>query len=133
MERYVAAVFVLRPTDAPITIAGYYGLSAYTIQTIALPAEITRRLPRHPNLPATLLGRLAVDVRYQKQGIGEMALISALRRSLNQSHEIGRIAVVVDAKDERARSFYERYDFLRFADHPFRLYLLMATIVQLFP
>lgn len=55
-----------------------------------------------------------------------MLLMNALDRSLQS--EIATIAVVVDAKDDKARSFYEHYQFIRFADYSHRLFLMMETI-----
>jgi GNAT superfamily N-acetyltransferase len=113
-------------------IAGYYTLSSLHIEMSELPPEITKKLPKYPTAPATLLGRLAVDKKYQGKKLGEMLLMDALYRSLNLSHEIASMAVVVDAKDEKARSFYERYDFIRFPNSPLRLFLPMKTIVKMF-
>jgi GNAT superfamily N-acetyltransferase len=132
MERNVVRVFVLCPRDST-TIVGYYTLSATALQPTNLPSDLARRLPRYPTLPALLIGRLAADVRYQGQGVGKHLLLSALRRSLHLSAELGAVAVVVDAKDDRAQAFYERHDFRRFADDAYRLFLPLTTVQQLFP
>lgn len=87
-------------------------------------------LPKYPLLPATLLGRLAIDQSYQKQGWGDCLLMDALYRSY--LNEIASIAVVVDALDEGAVSFYEHYQFIRFPERPHRLFLPMKTIQTLF-
>jgi GNAT superfamily N-acetyltransferase len=127
----VAAPFVLRDQDSP-RIIGYYTLSAFTIEASKLPAETVKKLPRYPRLPAVLIGRLAVDREFSGQGWGEVLLVDALRRSLERSAEIAAMAVVVDAKDDRARAFYEKYGFRRFVDHEYRLFLPMKTVAQLF-
>ena len=106
-------------------VAGYYTLSACEIEPRGLPNEIAKRLPRRP-LPATLIGRLATDLRYRGQGLGGMLLVNALTRAANASRGIGAMAVIVDAKANQARGFYERYGFQRFADDPYRLFLPMA-------
>lgn len=136
-RRDVARVFVLCPGAdevcfAPTTIVGYYTLSATSIEPTNLPSDLAKRMPRYPTLPAILLGRLAIDRRYQGQGIGSILLTSALQRSLRLSTELGAIAVIVDAKHDRARQFYEHYGFQRFIDHEYRLFLPMKTIEQLF-
>lgn len=113
-------------------VAGYYTLSSLHIDMGELPTEITRKLPRYPTAPAILLGRLAIDKKYQGRKLGEMLLMDALYRSLNSSHEIASMAVVVDAKDEKARSFYERYDFIQFPNSPLRLFLPMKSIAKMF-
>lgn len=130
MRRRVAAVFVLRTVDFP-AILGYYTLSATGIQPSDLPPEVTRRLPRYESLPATLIGRLAVDQSMQGHGLGKVLLLDALARSLRQSAEIAALAVIVDAIDDMAGRFYEHFGFQRFADREDRLYLPMRTIEQL--
>ena len=132
MRRNVAAVFVLRMGGSS-TIAGYYTLSATSTEPTGLPRDLQKRLPRYPTLPALLIGRLAVDQRYQGQGIGRALLTSALSRSLRLRTEVGAIGVIVDAKDDRARQFYERYGFQGFLDDPYRLFLPMQTVADLVP
>jgi GNAT superfamily N-acetyltransferase len=125
----IAAVFVLYDNETE-TIVGFYTLRAFGIHPQSLPPDVLRRLPRYDLLPASLLGRLAVDTRYRRQGFGELLLLDALRRSWEQSAVIGAMAVVVDAKDDAARTFYERYGFRRFLDAEYRLYLPMRTVEQ---
>lgn len=130
-QRNIAAVFVLRDVDSDL-IAGYYTLSACSITPENLPDELASRLPRYRSFPAALIGRLAVDSRYQGQALGELLLIDALHRVLAQVFQIATMAVVVDAKGDRARTFYERYGFERFANEPYRLFITMSTIAELF-
>nr|WP_228014576.1 GNAT family N-acetyltransferase [Fortiea sp. LEGE XX443] len=111
-------------------ISGYYTLSATSIKFSELPPEITKKLPKYPTVPVTLLGRLAVDQNHQQKGLGEMLLMDVLYRSLQS--EIATIAVVVDAKDDVALSFYEHYNFIRFTDFSHRLFLMMETIANIF-
>ncbi len=128
-RKRVAAPFVLLDRSSGV-VAGYYTLSQTGINMVELPTEITKKLPKYPVVPATLLGRLAIDKNYQSKGLGETLLIDALHRSLK--NEIASIAVVVDAKDDKARSFYEHYQFIRFLDYPHRLFLPMTTIAKMF-
>ena len=129
-RRRLAAPFVLieRATGR---IAGYYTLSAANIQSVERPDDMVRRLPRYRTYPAVLIGRLAVDAHFQGQRIGELLLLDTLRRSLAASQQIAAMAVIVDAKNDAARAFYERYGFRRLADQPYRLYLPMATAAEL--
>src|SRR5579885_3118549 len=108
MRRYLAAVFVLieRATG---TVAGYYTLCAASIEPAALPVELVSRLPAYEMLPATLIGRLAVDTRYHGQKLGAALLADALRRSYDNRTTIAAMAVVVDATDDSARAFYEHH------------------------
>ena len=127
-RKKIAAPFVLiLPDDA---IAGYYTLSATSIPLPEMPPDVIRKLPRYPTIPATLLGRLAVDERYHGQGYGRFLLADALFRA--QRSEIASFAVVVDAKDENARRFYERESFLPFPDKPMMLFRPMSEIAALF-
>jgi GNAT superfamily N-acetyltransferase len=128
-KRYVATPFVLYDLEAK-RIAGYYTLAATGIQFEDLPAAMRKKLPRYPMVPAILLGRLAVDKRYQGQGLGAFLLVDALRRSL--INEIVAAAVVVDAKDDAARAFYEYHNFVSFAGVPLRLFLPMTLIARQF-
>lgn len=124
----MAAPFVLvLPNGA---VGGYYTLSATSVNLAELPAQITRKLPRYPLVPATLLGRLAVDRRHQGKGYGRFLLADALFRSVRS--EIASFAVIVDAKDVNARRFYERESFLPFPDQPMKLFRRMADLEQLF-
>lgn len=127
-RKNVAAPFVLVLPDG--TIAGYYTLSATSVQLRELPARTVRKLPRYPLVPATLLGRLAVDRHHQGKGYGRFLLADALYRAARS--EIASFAVIVDAKDENARRFYERESFLPFPDQPMKLFRPMADIRRLF-
>jgi ribosomal protein S18 acetylase RimI-like enzyme len=128
-EKHAAAIFVLAEAS---TVIGYYTLSAYTIHPGELPAEVVRKLPRYPNLPATLIGRLAVDSRHQGQGLGERLLMDALKRALGSASQVASLAVVVEAENETAEAWYKSYGFLQFPDHPAKLFLPMKTIQKLF-
>jgi GNAT superfamily N-acetyltransferase len=130
-RRYAAAPFVLCEGDSP-SVLGYYTLSAISVDVGELPAETVRKLPRYPEIPATLIGRLAVDRHRRGERLGEFLLMDALYRSLRQADEIAAAAVVVDAKDDRARSFYEAYDFRIFPDRQDRLFLPMTAVKKLF-
>src|SRR3989441_84919 len=106
-----SACFVLVSVADPGQITGYYTLSATTIELEKLPVEVTRKLPRYPRLPATLLGRLARVLAFKAQGIGDLLMVDALKRSYENSSVIGSVAVVVDSKDERAAKFYGTFGF----------------------
>jgi GNAT superfamily N-acetyltransferase len=131
-RRHVAAPFVLVEKNLPRTILGYYTLSALGIDLGDLPVDVARKLPFYPVVPATLLGRLAVDRHHQGHGIGELLLMDALRRVHEQSSQIATVAVIVDAVDRQAVQFYRHFDFLPFPERPTRLFLPMKTIAALF-
>lgn len=112
-------------------VHGYATLSATTIEGTGLPSELVRKLPRYPLLPAALIGRLAVDRSVQGQGIGSFLLLDMLRRSVELQSQIGLMAVVVDAQDEPAALFYQRYGFRTLIDQPRRLFLTLATVREI--
>jgi predicted GNAT family N-acyltransferase len=129
-DKRVAAPFVA--VNPPNTrVLGYYTLSASVVTLTDLPDELSRKLPRYPQLPVTLLGRLAVDQSARGQRLGEHLLLDALHRSLTHADEIAAMAVVVDAKDENAAAFYRHYGFIPLQAQPRRLYVPMRVVAQL--
>jgi predicted GNAT family N-acyltransferase len=128
-RKHAAVVYVLTPNGR--TIAGYYTLSQFSIKLHDIPFETARGLARYPDVPATLIGRLALDDNYRGKGLGEKLLLDALQRCLVQSRQIASCAVVVDAKDAQAKDFYQKYGFLALPGIPNRLFLPMATIEQM--
>lgn len=130
-DKRVAAPFVaVRPADTA-RVLGYYTLSASVVVLQDLPTELANKLPRYPQMPVTLLGRLAVDLSARGQGLGELLLMDALHRSLMHATHIAAMAVMVDAKDDVAAAFYRHYSFSPLPAHPRRLYLPMKTVAQL--
>lgn len=128
-RRRVAACFVL-VEDRGVEPVGFYTLAATSLALAELPETVTKRLPRYPTVPATLMGRLAVDERHRGKGLGEMLLMDALARALRS--EIATFAVVVDAKDERAAEFYGKYGFRALTADGRRLFLPMTEAAQSF-
>ena len=130
VKRHVAVAFVLTPDSK--TIAGFYTLSQYAIELDVIPEEIARKLPKYPLVPATLLGRLAVSAKFRSLRLGEKLLMDALCRSFQGSRQLASAAVVVDAKDDAAATFYRKYGFLKLPKVANRLFLPMGTIAELF-
>ena len=129
-RRHIAAAFVL--LEASPAVLGFYTLSQQVISLEDIPIETARRLPRYPLLPATLIGRLAVDGPRQGEGLGELLLMDALLRSWEAAQTVASYALRVDATDERARQFYLRYDFMPFPNDRLKLFLPMAVLDRLF-
>lgn len=129
-DRRVAAPFVA--TESPETrVLGYYTLSASVLTLADIPDDLACKLPRYPQLPVTLLGRLAVDRSTRGQGLGEHLLLDALSRSLAHAGQIAAMAVVVDAKDADAARFYGHYGFMSLQISPRRLFVPMTTVAKL--
>ena len=123
----MAAPFVLVLPDG--TIAGYYTLSSTSVQLGELPEQTVRKLPKYPLVPATLLGPSRRRSPPTGQGLRPVSSADALYRAARS--EIASFAVIVDAKDESARRFYERESFLPFPDQPMKLFRPMADIRRL--
>ncbi|MGH8865202.1 MAG: GNAT family N-acetyltransferase [Burkholderiales bacterium] len=125
-RRNVARVFVA--VDSDLGVVGFHSLGAFKLDLDVLPEEIARKLPRYENgLPAALIGRLARDLRVHGKGVGALLVADAMRRILGASQTLGVLAIVVDAKNERAATFYEGFGFRRFPQRPNRLFLLASS------
>lgn len=109
------------------TILGFYSLSPASVAYARTPEIIRRGLARH-DVPGFRLARLAVDRRFQGQGLGGQLLLAAGRRCLRASAEVGGIALVIDAKNDRVAAWYASYGAVPLLDAPLTLLLPLATI-----
>jgi GNAT superfamily N-acetyltransferase len=110
-------------------VLGYYTLAASQVSLDDLPEDQAKKLSRHP-VPVILLGRLAVDQSLQGQGAGKMLLHDALQRCVSVAEQIGSFAVFVEAIDDEAAKFYQRYGFQPFREQPLKLFLSISTLQQ---
>lgn len=108
---------------------GYFTLAASAVAYAHLPAKAAKKLPRHP-VPVILLARLAVDQAMRGKGLGRLLLADALRRCASLASSLGVHAVEVDALDDAAKAFYEKYGFTALEDNPLHLFLPIAAIDQ---
>jgi GNAT superfamily N-acetyltransferase len=106
-------------------VAAYYTLSAASIPLVDLPPDEIKRLPRYPTLPAVRIGRLAVGQRFQRRGLGELMLMNAVHRTMQDA--AAAFALLVDAKNDLVAGFYRRYGFRPIAGKPRTLFLPLAT------
>lgn len=125
VKRRVSNCFVAISDGA---VAGYYTFAATSVPLNDLPPDDTRRLPRYALLPAGLIGRLAVDLRFKGQGVGGALIMDAVRRSVQADPAI--FALLVDAKDESAVRFYGHLGFRQCASRPMTMYLPIATALR---
>lgn len=130
-KRGIGKTYIAVKPSTAKSIGGYYTISTSTIEFESLPQDTARKLPNYP-IPAILIGRLAVDLNCQGEGLGEELLVNALNRIVQISEEVGIYAVRVDAINERAKQFYLKYEFLPFEDLPLSLFLPLKTIRQQF-
>ena len=129
-RRRVAVAFILTPDS--VTVAGYYTLSQSSIELDVIPVDFAKKLPRYSRVPATLIGRLAVSTSFRGQKLGALLLMDALHRCLMGSKQFGSAAVLVDAKDDAALSFYKKYGFLELPGIGRRLLIPMDAVEKLF-
>lgn len=130
VNRDLSACYVWLSDDST-TVVGYYTLSGHSIRRDDFPDQLSGKMPPgYADLPAILLGRLAVDKTMQRKRIGELLLLDALKRCFFLSQEMGIMAVFVDPIDEKASLFYEKYRFIRLSNG--KMFIAMKTLKELF-
>lgn len=122
-----AKTFVAVPDDDPTQILCFYSLSPASVTVTRVPDPVKRGLARH-DLPVFRLGRLAVDRMMQGKGLGGQLLLASGRRCLRAAQEVGGVALLIDAKNDRVAGWYASYGALPLLDAPLSLLLSLATI-----
>lgn len=112
--------------DKDKRIVGFYSLSMGEIDLSSLPENLSKKLPKHP-VPVARMGRLAVDNSTKGQGLGKLLLVDAMKRVQSASELVGVYALLVDAKDDNAKSFYKKYGLIELVDEPMTLFLPLAS------
>ena len=110
-----------------LVVKGYYSLAAGTISHEEATERVKKGLARHP-IPVVLLARLAVDASLQGKKVGPALLKDALRRAVHAADTIGARSVLVHAKDDNAKGFYEHFNFEPSPSDPFHLMLIMKDL-----
>jgi GNAT superfamily N-acetyltransferase len=124
--KHISRTFVAVEDEKTPAILGYHTTLVTILEVTQVPTKISKS-----RIPALLLARLAVDQRFQGQGIGEFLLLDVLRRAVVISEQTGLHAVVLDALTDRAKDFYIRYGFTELLDDPYHLYVSIGTILKL--
>lgn len=124
VKRRYAACYVLVET-ATDGIAGFYTLSSTNIPLTDIPADLARKLPRYPTVPAILIGWLGRDEKFRGENLGAMLLYDAIARAAGSS--AGAHAICADAIDDAAAAFYERHGFAPLESRPRSFFLPVAT------
>jgi predicted N-acetyltransferase YhbS len=119
-----ARTFVVTRNDR---VVGYFSLTMGSVLRAEAPARLVRGLPAYP-VGMVLLARLAVDRGEQGKGTGALLLSEALRKAVTAGEAAAARLVVVDATDDDAVRFYERFGFVAAPEHPRRLYRRMKDI-----
>jgi GNAT superfamily N-acetyltransferase len=124
-----AKTFVAVSPAAPARVMGYYSISPGAVEFARVPAKLTKKLGRY-DVPIFRLGRLAVDHSVQGQGLDSDLLLAAGERALAVAAEVGGVALAIDAKDEQAAKWYERFGALVLLDDPLKLVLPFDVIAK---
>jgi GNAT superfamily N-acetyltransferase len=124
-----AKTFVAVSSAEPARILGFYSISPGSIEFARVPANVTRKLGRY-EVPVFRLARLAVDRSMQGQGIGGDLLLAAGVRALAVAAKVGGVALAIDAKDENAVRWYERFGAQPLLDDPLKLILPLSVIAD---
>ncbi len=128
VRKSLARVYVACEQTDPGRIVAYYSLSVCELRSEKLPEPFRKRFPNR--IPAVRLGRLAVARANQRQGVGELMLIDAMRNVLHVDAVVGAVALLVDAKNEEAKRFYLKYRFLELSDQPLNMFLPIASVKE---
>lgn len=123
-EKNIARTYVA--VDEAKQVLGYYSLASASIEFESLPEDYAKRLPKYP-VPAVRIARLAVSKEAQGKGLGERLLVDALKRILAVSAEVGVHVILVDAKNDKAKAFYQHYGFNGLHDKSTTLFMPLKT------
>lgn len=108
-------------------VIGYHTLAVGQVSREEAPERLTKGLASHP-VPVMLLARLAVDRRWHGQGVGKALLKDAMQRTLQAAEIAGIRAFAVHAKDEEARRFHQKFDFIPSPTDPMHLFVLLKDV-----
>lgn len=128
-----AKTFVAVPLSEPSRVLGYYSITPGAIEFSRVPAKLSKKLGRY-DVPVFRLGRLAVDVSMQGLGLGGELLLAAGERALAVAAEAGGVALAIDAKDNKAAQWYERFGAVPLLDDSLKLILplnVMADAIRI--
>ncbi len=126
-RRGAAACFVALSEENEL--AAYYTLAMTSVALGDLPEAMAKKLPRYPKIPATLLGRLAVDLRFRGQQLGHLLVFDAMSQMV--ASKIASAMLLVDAKDATAAAFYAKFGFRRLGPGRLQLFMPLREIVEL--
>lgn len=124
-RRAVATCQVVCESSSEIVVA-YYTLSAASIRLHDLPENTAKQLPRYESIPAAIIGRLAVDSRFQRHGLGRAMLSDAVVKVVTSP--IAIFALLVDAQDDNAAAYYKRFGFEGFRNQPKRMFQPVSSL-----
>lgn len=128
-KKDLSRTFVLNSDSNPSQIKGYYSLAACTVELDELPQNISKKYPSA--IHCALVGRLAVHNTHQNQGLGGILLIDAIKKAVESSTSVPTPMIIVDAKSDAVKGWYEKMGFISFPTDKRRLYLTMQSAEKL--
>jgi GNAT superfamily N-acetyltransferase len=126
-ERNAAKTFLAVDDTDNKTILGFYSLSPASIQYAQTPDDLRKGLARH-EVPVFRLARLAVSVHAQGAGLGGQLILAAGRRCILVSAQVGGVALLIDAKNQRVCGWYKSFGAIPLLDSPLSLVLALSTV-----
>jgi ribosomal protein S18 acetylase RimI-like enzyme len=129
-KKGISRTFVLVDVDSPNCILGFVTLTACEIEAEFLPHPYSKKFPL--KVSGAKIGRLAIANDFQQQGLGNQLMVFAMRQAVIVHQSLGLTGLMVDAKSEQAKSYYQQYGFLPLPDNPFTLFLPIKSILEAF-
>jgi GNAT superfamily N-acetyltransferase len=126
-EKGISRTFVLSEKEMPGGMLGFFTLTLCEVRASHLPAAYEKKYPKH-GLPAVRLARMAVSLKHQGKGYGGLLLAEAIHKTLLIAAQSGVVGLFVDAKNKRARQFYEKYGFVSLPSLSLQLFLPLETL-----
>lgn len=120
---------MLIDSEQPSAIIGYLSLTLCEIRAENLPERWVKKYPQ--KVPGIKLARLAVERKWQRQGIGEILMVEAMKKAFVVAETAGGIGLFVDAKDEKAKNYYSRYGFESLENAELEMFLPLSTLEPL--
>ena len=128
MRRWTGTTIVAASRKNPTDVAAYYSICTAQIAYENFPTEAAKEVSPYYPIPAARIARLAVDKDYQKSGLGKQLLMNALVRIVQAASLIAAHAIIVDAKNEKAKTFYKRYGFQELRSQAYTLFTPIETV-----
>ena len=126
IQKGISRTLVLVDSTNPVEIIGFFTLTLCQVQAEVIPLAFSKKYPA--KLPGIKLARLAVAKQWQHQGIGQILMVEAMQRALLVAETAGGIGLFVDAKDDYAVNYYQRYGFVSLPDSPLEMFLSLSSI-----
>lgn len=130
IDKGISRTFVLVNEKYPKVILGFFSLTICEVNAKDIPAAYSKKYPSQHSLPAVRLARLAVSVKDQGKRYGEALLGEAVQRTATIAKHADLIGLFVDAKNENAKQFYQKYGFVCIEERSLKLFLPVKTLLE---